>query len=96
MSEKPALDPPSQVVRATIEQGSHDAILSPVTREECPDLEKHTVCPVGYLHWHEWAEKKARTHNQSQCPTCGYWAIWKPKKRRAKREAVSPQSERSS
>lgn len=34
MSEKPALDLPSPVVRATIERGGHDAILRPVTRAD--------------------------------------------------------------
>lgn len=39
----------------------------------------HTPSPSGYVAWHEWAERKAKTHNQLQCPTCGTWAIWKPK-----------------
>ena len=47
--------------------------------EQCPDRAKHTPDPPGYLAWHAWAEKKARTHDQFQCPTCGFWAIWKRK-----------------
>ena len=34
--------------------------------------------PTGYLAWHEWAEKKARTHRQTRCPGCGLYKIWKP------------------
>ena len=52
--------------------------------EDCPKADKHTPCPGGYLNWHAWAEKKAKTHDQLQCPTCGFWAIWKPKKKEAK------------
>lgn len=36
----------------------------------------HTSCPEGYVNWHLWAEKKARTHVQIQCSACGLWAIW--------------------
>jgi hypothetical protein len=39
----------------------------------------HTPCPDGYLDWHEWAEKKSRTHTQEKCPHCGLWAVWKRK-----------------
>lgn len=48
--------------------------------EDCPDAHKHTPSPGGYLRFHEWAEKKAKTHDQFQCPTCGFWAIWKKKR----------------
>jgi len=46
---------------------------------DCPKRAKHTPCPSDYVAWHEWAEKKAATHEQTRCPTCGRWAIWKPK-----------------
>lgn len=48
---------------------------------ECPDVKKHTKFPVGlgYLDWHVWAEKKEKTHVQTQCPTCKLWVIWKKK-----------------
>lgn len=42
---------------------------------------KHTPHPEGYLAFHEWVEKKAKTHTQHRCPVCGLWAIWKPKKK---------------
>lgn len=45
----------------------------------CPDRAKHTDCPDDYLRWHDWAERKAKTHVQVRCPTCLRWAIWKPK-----------------
>jgi len=41
----------------------------------CPDLRKHTKAPSGYVAWHEWAEKKAETHTQQECPTCGRLGI---------------------
>lgn len=37
---------------------------------------KHTKCPAGYLAWHEWAEKKSKTHKQILCPDCNRYAIW--------------------
>jgi DNA-directed RNA polymerase subunit RPC12/RpoP len=49
------------------------------TAETCPDRAKHTSDPAGYIAWHERAEKKAKTHDQHQCPTCGYRVIWKRK-----------------
>lgn len=51
------------------------------TLATCPDRAKHTPCPSGYVAWHEWAEKKAKTHTQERCPTCLLWAIWKPKRK---------------
>lgn len=50
--------------------------------EECPDAAKHTRSPEGYLEWHEWAEKKSKTHRSTRCPTCGFYAVWKPKVKR--------------
>jgi predicted RNA-binding Zn-ribbon protein involved in translation (DUF1610 family) len=47
---------------------------------ECTQASKHTKAPEGYIDWHLWAEKKARSHVQHECPTCGFWAIWKPKR----------------
>jgi hypothetical protein len=41
---------------------------------------KHTKQPIGYLAWHDWAEKKSRTHRQKRCPVCGLWSIWVKKK----------------
>ncbi len=29
--------------------------------------------PSGYLAWHAWAEQKAKTHRQRQCPECSLW-----------------------
>ena len=51
--------------------------------EDCPDAAKHTKTPSGYLAWHAWAEKKAKTHEQHRCPKCGFWTLWKPKAKRA-------------
>ena len=46
------------------------------TRKSMPKC-RHTPCPSGYVAWHEWAEKKSRTHEQHRCPVCDGWAIWK-------------------
>lgn len=48
---------------------------------DCPDAKKHTSHPVGYVAHEEWADKKMKTHKQERCPTCGFWVIWKPKKK---------------
>lgn len=39
----------------------------------------HDPEPSGYLAWFEWAEQKAKTHDQLQCPHCKLWKIWVPK-----------------
>lgn len=39
----------------------------------------HTSAPSDYLQWHDWAERKSRTHEQRRCPDCGLWAVWVPK-----------------
>lgn len=38
--------------------------------------------PEGYLAWHEWAEKKAKTHKSTRCPGCGLYKVWVPKRAR--------------
>lgn len=49
--------------------------------EDCPDAAKrHTKAPTGYLERESWAERKSRRHVQTQCPTCGYWVVWKRRK----------------
>jgi hypothetical protein len=42
----------------------------------CPDRERHTPHPAGYIDHHLWAERMAETHDQTQCPACGLWAVW--------------------
>ena len=41
--------------------------------------ENHTPCPTAYIEWHEWAEKKGKTHKQALCPDCKSLAVWVPK-----------------
>jgi len=48
-------------------------------REACPQHERHTYGPDGYNAWHDWAQRRSRTHTQHQCDGCGYWLIWMPK-----------------
>ncbi len=45
----------------------------------CANDASHTECPNEYLAWHDWAEKKMKTHKQVKCPKCGLYAIWVPK-----------------
>lgn len=49
-----------------------------VNKSICQD--KHTTAPAGYLQWQSWAAEMAKTHRQTQCPDCGLWAVWIPKK----------------
>lgn len=46
-------------------------------KQACPNYKNHTKQPEGYLAWHEWAEKKSKTHHQVKCDGCGLFAIWK-------------------
>lgn len=41
---------------------------------------QHTPQPEGYREWHAWAERMSKTHRQVQCPNCGKWSIWLPKR----------------
>lgn len=47
--------------------------------EDCPDARKHTKQPAGYVDRALWGERKAKTHTQERCPTCGFWVIWRRK-----------------
>ena len=47
---------------------------------QCPNEDKHTVLPKGYVQRHRWARSMQSTHKQTKCPACGLWAIWVPKK----------------
>ena len=50
--------------------------------KDCQKAFKHTPIPdyaVGYVAWMEWAEKKAKTHEQIKCPVCQTYSIWKRK-----------------
>jgi hypothetical protein len=50
-----------------------------IPHPECPNAADHTPAPIGYLAWHEWAEERSRTHDQEECPGCGFWCIDHPK-----------------
>ncbi len=57
-----------------------------IMQEFCPEqipkesdrCELHTKAPIGYIAWHEWAEKMIKTHTQRQCNGCGLYKIWEP------------------
>lgn len=46
---------------------------------DCPNNAAHEPWPRGFLSSMAYAEKMLKTHDQSQCPACGKWAIWTPK-----------------
>ena len=50
--------------------------------KDCPEKSRHTKSPEGYLDFHDWAEKKSKTHRQIRCQGCGLYFIWVPKKKR--------------
>ncbi len=47
--------------------------------EACPDKDKHEYGPENYVEWHDWAEKKCKTHKQLKCK-CGLYVIWELKR----------------
>ena len=47
-----------------------------ITLAMCPERQRHTKCPEGYVAWHEWATRRSRTHYQIECSGCGLLAIW--------------------
>ncbi len=48
----------------------------------CALKAEHTPSPAGYIHWHTWAAKMVKTHNQKRCKGCGLYKIWVPKTKR--------------
>jgi hypothetical protein len=42
--------------------------------DDCPDRDKHYPNPPGF---YEQAKELMKTHIQKQCPTCGFWSIWR-------------------
>lgn len=53
--------------------------MTPGRENLCPHFEDHAWQPEGYIQWHAWAEKMAKTHRQSKCAGCGLYVIWTPK-----------------
>lgn len=50
----------------------------------CPHADRHAIAPEGYIAWHSWAARMAKTHTQKRCPGCGLWKIWIPRGRGVK------------
>ena len=42
----------------------------------CPNVMNHSLCPLGYSDWHDWAEKMSASYDQVKCPGCGLYKIW--------------------
>lgn len=60
--------------------------MSKRTPPPCSKAHLHTTDPsepLGYLAWHDWAERKSRRHYQVRCPGCGLYKIWRRKPLRA-------------
>jgi hypothetical protein len=71
-------------VRITLPGRQHGIICSDVNIFEtpnpgCVNVAHHEPWPRGYLQCSDYADKMMKTHDQSQCPHCGLWAIWTPK-----------------
>jgi hypothetical protein len=49
----------------------------------CPREAEHCYGPRGYVDWHDWADRRRKTHRQKQCE-CGYWLLMEPKKAKVK------------
>lgn len=47
--------------------------------DACDEIERHTAHPADYVGHHLWAERMLKAHEQQQCPSCNYWAVWVPK-----------------
>lgn len=43
---------------------------------DCPQRDKHTPAPDGYMQWHAWAHRMAVGHRQVRCRGCKRYAIW--------------------
>lgn len=57
--------------------GTGDSPL--VVERTCPNWERHTPSPRGYLDWHEWAKAMSKGFRQRKCPGCDRYEIWEPK-----------------
>jgi hypothetical protein len=56
---------------------------------DCPDENKHTTMPAGYVDRAEDADRRmALGQTQHQCPTCGLWAIWRTASGRRARDSA--------
>lgn len=47
---------------------------------KCPKAELHTPAPKGYMAWCDWVEHISKTHRQVECPGCGLFLVWVPKR----------------
>jgi hypothetical protein len=47
----------------------------------CPDASNHDPDPANVSQ----TTGLSKTHRQAQCPTCGLWVQWLPRKKRSKK-----------
>lgn len=62
---------PSMIVTRYID----DETKSPAKRAKFPACRPPKE-PQGYLAWHEWAERKSKTHKQVRCREHGLFHNW--------------------
>jgi hypothetical protein len=43
---------------------------------DCPLNHEHEPTPRGYTDFFEWADEKAKTHENVPCAACGLFKIW--------------------
>jgi hypothetical protein len=51
---------------------------------ECPREAEHCYGPSGYVDWHDWADRRRKTHRQRKCE-CGYYLLMELKPKRTKK-----------
>jgi hypothetical protein len=60
---------------------SVEAVFKFESADECPDRKsRHAPAPQGYIERYDWMKEMMKTHDQKRCPTCGFYAVWVPKK----------------
>ena len=56
--------------------------VTPDVTSACPDRDRHTPAPTGYVDQAEWAARMyARGFQQRRCPGCGLWKVWVAQRR---------------
>jgi hypothetical protein len=73
------MKPPKKMTEADVLEAARANGFNYLRAGDCPDVKRHTKHPEGYIAQMEWAKRKAKTHRQERCPTCGFWSLWTPR-----------------
>lgn len=57
------------------------AVAKTAPAPPCPNEANHAWHPTGYASHSNWADDAMLVANQSECPGCGGWDIWTPKRK---------------